>query len=124
MEVAREREGVDAEGTRGREGVDAEEVRECDGVDFIPMREELRESEREPARERDTRSIISIGLPARGPGVPVRRFMFSPSINRSALRRASFSSMASFSSSSVSARFIRSVATILLAYREKISNFE
>lgn len=38
-----------------------------------------------------------------------------PSSNRSALRNASFSRCTSLSSSSVSARFIRSVATILLA---------
>jgi hypothetical protein len=38
--------------------------------------------------------------------------------SRSALRRASFSRWASLSSSSVSARFMRSVATILFAYRK------
>jgi len=48
------------------------------------------------------------------PLVDSRRW-FSPSINLSALRRASFSSLASFSSSSVSERLIRSLATILFA---------
>ena len=52
------------------------------------------------------------------PGEPrytLARREFSPSIARRALRSASFSCWSSLSSSSVSARFIRSVATILFA---------
>ena len=44
-----------------------------------------------------------------------RRVKFSPSITQRALHSASFSRRSSLSSSSVSARFIRSMATILFA---------
>jgi hypothetical protein len=48
-----------------------------------------------------------------------RRLEFSPSTSRRALRNASCSNRASLSSSSVSARFIRSVATIVLAFARR-----
>ena len=48
-----------------------------------------------------------------------RRLEFSPSTSRRALRSASCSNRASLSSSSVSARFIRSVATIVLAFARR-----
>lgn len=51
--------------------------------------------------------------------VAPRRLEFSPSMSCRALRSASCSNRASFSSSSVSARFMRSVATILLASSNK-----
>jgi hypothetical protein len=53
-----------------------------------------------------------------GMGLEVSDECWSSS-NLNALRKASFSRNASLSSSSVSARLIRSVATILFAYKSK-----
>ena len=82
------------------------EIRSSDvGRDFTAIRDE----EREGGGEKD--AIVSAICVSLGS----RRVVFSPSISRRALRKASFSCFRCISSSSVSARIRLSVATMLFA---------
>lgn len=84
----------------------SEEVREWDiGADMERMGAEAAGAEEEDGEGDEVKGIM---------GLEVSDECWSSS-NRRALRRASFSRRASLSSSSVSARLMRSVATILLA---------
>ena len=75
----------------------------------------IRDEEREGGCEKDTiMSAICFSLEGDRSGRP-RRVVFSPSISRRALRKASFSCFSSLSSSSVSARILLSVRTMLFA---------
>jgi len=92
-----------------------EDVRECDsGADIGTMGMEVAAGAVEGGAVGDGEVVKGniIGLEFSGDEC-------CPSSNRNALRNASFSRCTSLSSSSVSARLIRSVATILLASSNK-----
>ena len=75
----------------------------------------ISDEEREDGRENETiMSVIRFSSEGDRFGRP-RRVVFSPSTSRRALRKASFSCFSSLSSSSVSARILLSVATMLFA---------
>lgn len=103
-------DGREIPGDGGNGGSVEDKSRDA-GRDFTGISDE----EHEGGREKDTiMSVICFSSEGNRFGRP-RRVVFSPSISRRALRKASFSCFSSLSSSSVSARIFLSVATILFA---------